>query len=55
MEKNLTKCIIFVAKNFKGKMYRGDNKCKLENVGTRWNCSQKGEPATGDDQEKYNI
>ena len=33
----------------------GDNKCRLESVGTMWNCSQKGESATRDDQNKYNI
>ena len=33
----------------------GDNKCRLESVGTMWNCSQKEEPATRDDQKKYNI
>ena len=43
------------AKNFKGKGSRGDNKCRLESVGTIWNCSQKGEPATRDDQENYSI
>ena len=49
------KCIYGFGKNFKGKMYRGDNKCRLESVGAMWNCSQKGEPATWDGQEKYNI
>ena len=28
---------------------------KEKDLGTMWNCSQKGEPATRDDQEKYNI
>ena len=42
-------------KNFKGKGSRGDNKCRMESVGTMWNCSQKGESATRDDQDNNNI
>ena len=34
---------------------RGDTKCRLESVGTMWNCSQKGEPATRDDQKRNII
>ena len=53
---NLTKCIMCIyglAKNVKENKYRGDNKCRLESVGTMWSCSKKGEPATRDDQDKY--
>ena len=50
MEKNLTKWKRTLRN---GKRYRG--KCRLESVGTMWNCNQKGEPTTSDDQDKYNI
>ena len=36
-------------------LLKTSKECRLESVGTMWNCSQIGEPATRDDQDKYNI